>query len=44
VFCFLVALFGVWWIVYFCRARVKAAFREAGISQQVGAGGRRVVS
>ncbi len=39
--CFLIALIGVWWIIYFCRARVKAAFR-AGLAGEPAAKDNRV--
>jgi hypothetical protein len=42
VICFAIALAGVWWIVYFCRACVKTAFRGAGFSQQSQASVNRV--
>lgn len=32
--CFLIALAGVWWTIYFCRARVRVLFESAALSRQ----------
>jgi hypothetical protein len=41
--CFLIALLGVWWMIYFCLARVRAAF-GAGLPREGTASGNRVAS